>query len=431
MEELRSSGLITLANGVAGGALSTSGDFIGDAGSILLDVDFANNAADTFVVAGAASGTTNLVVNPVDLGATFSGDLVLVDAGAGTDAQAFAISSQSMEVSAFLSFELVFDAATNDFLFGLGLEPRAFEASKLGEGMQSLWYRSTDAWSDHRAEVRASQEYAHGAWGVVYGAEANREEALADPTGIATGDAVLDYSQDFYGFQGGVERPLGDNTILGITGGYLSSTLGLVQSGVNAQFDVVNIGASVSFDADGFFGEALIKYDDISGDVTDSVATGFNGELDGSAFGGRVEFGYRATSGRFYAEPRVSMDFQLSDFDALEVAGQSFRFADFDGLRGAAGIRLGADADIGEKSILGVYLDASILHEFEGDGRTTFSSALDAISFDNEPVDTYGRIEAGVTIEGEGPVSGFIQAETDVASDANGFGGRAGIRIRF
>ncbi len=432
LEQFNHGGMITLVDGVAGGSLTTSGDFVGNGGTLALDVDFASNSADVLTIGGAATGSTQIVVNPLDLSATFAGDLVLVNAGAGTEAGAFVIATDGAAASPFLAFELAFDAANNDFLFGIALEPKAFEATKLGEGAQALWYRSADAWSDHRSNARSDTKDNHApAWAVMYGAESQRDESFADPTGLATGGVVLDYTQDFYGIQAGLETWVSDGLMLGLTGGYLNSSLNLEESGAGATFDVLNIGASISFASDGFFGEALIKYDDISGDVSDPLVGGFNGALDGSAFGGRVEFGYRTPGEGFYAEPKVSLEYQRTDLDSLVIAGQRFDFEEFDGLRAGAGVRLGTSSDFGANSRLGLYLDASILHEFEGDGLTRFSSALDDIAFTNDGLDTYGRVEAGVTLEGEGPLSGFFKAETDVGSEFSSFGGSVGVRIRF
>ncbi len=432
LEQFNHSGMITLVDGVAGGSLTTSGDFVGNGGTLALDVDFASSSADVLTIGGAATGTTQIVVNPLDLSATFADDLVLVNAGVGTEAGAFVIAADGAAASPFLAFELAFDAANNDFLFGIALEPKAFEATKLGEGAQALWYRSADAWSDHRSNARSDTKDNHApAWAVLYGAESERDENFADPTGLATGGVVLDYTQDFYGIQTGLETWVSDGLVLGVTGGYLNSSLNLEESGASATFDVLNIGASISFASNGFFGEALIKYDDISGEVSDPLVGGFNGELDGSAFGGRAEFGYRTPGEGFYAEPKVSLEYQRTDLDSLVISGQRFDFEEFDGLRAGAGVRLGTSSDFGANSRLGLYLDASILHEFEGDGLTRFSSALDDIAFTNEGLDTYGRVEAGVTLDGDGPVSGFFKAETDIGSEFSSFGGSVGVRIRF
>jgi len=431
LEEFRNAGFVALANGQTGGSLTTSGSFIGDGGTVTLDVDFGSNSSDTLIIEGAASGTTELSVNVLNANATFDGNLVLVNAGVGTRADAFTIADDNVGISPFLSFDLAFDSGTNDFLFGLALEPKAFEATKFGEGAQALWYRSADAWSDHRANARSDGGTHSPIWAVMYGADSDRDNSFTDQTGLGAGTIALDYSQDFYGIQTGLEHQFSDLVTLGITGGYLNSALNLAGSGAAATFDVLNIGASLSFAGDGFFGEVLLKYDDISGDLSDPTVGGFEGAFDGSSVGGLVEFGYRTPNEGFFAEPKVSLEVQRTDLNSVQVLGGRFDFQDFDGLRAGAGVRLGTNSNLGASSRLGVYVDATVLHEFEGDGTTRFTSALDQIAFTNDQVNTYGRFEAGVTLDGDGPVSGFFKAQTDIGSEFNSFGGSAGVRIRF
>ena len=77
------------------------------------------------------------------------------------------------------------------------------------------------------------------------------------------------------------------------------------------------------------------------------------------------------------------------------------------------------------------YLDASAVHEFEGDNATRFVFGNEMVSFNNNPIDTYAHIQAGLNIDGDGPLSGFVQLEGDVSSDYTSYGARAGVRIEF
>ncbi|TIX49812.1 hypothetical protein [Alteraurantiacibacter aquimixticola] len=436
LEQFSNAGLINLANGVTGGSLVTSGDYVGNGGTLAVDVDFANAVADFFTIGGAASGSTLIAINPLNLDIGFDRQLLLVDAGAGSEAEAFTID----RVPGFLALDVVFDAANNDFLIGLALDPKVFEANKLGEGAQALWYRSADAWSDHRASVRFAEDESYPFWAVVYGAKSERDENFSDPTGLALGNAVLDYSQDFLGLQAGVEHRAGENVTLGVTGGYLSSGLRLADGGARADFDVLNIGASIAFADGGFFAETLVKYDEIDGSLGDTVSGGlgaFGGELDGSAFGGLIELGYRFGDEASFVEPRVSVEYQetslddIGDLGASDLAGLGFSFEGFDGLRGSVGLRLGGEVSLDAGSTIGYFVDASAVREFEGDGITRFAFANGGAEFANDPLDTFARIQAGLSMGGEGPVSGFVQVETDVSAELTSFGGKAGIRVRF
>ena len=431
LERLSNGGMITLVNGAANGAITTSGNFVGTGGTLALDVDFAAGASDLFTIARAATGTTAIAITPVNVTAGFSDNVLLVDAGAGTEETAFSLASELSGIGPFLSFDLTFDAAAFDFLVGLTVNERIFEGTQIAEAAQSLWYRSTDAWADHRASARFSKTDVKGSWATFYGAAVNRNELFSNPTGLTVGNAVLDYSQDYFGLQAGVEHQLSEQVTLGITGGYVNSQFRLAANGNGARFDALNIGLAASYVSDGFYVEALLKYDHITGALTDPAEGGFSGDVAGNAYGARLEAGYRLGGDTFYVEPRVSMDFQQTDIDDLDIAAQRFEFGAMDGLRGAAGVRLGGESSASAKTTIGYYVDASAVREFAGDGETRFVIPTDSVSFVNDPVGTYAHLEAGITFENEGPVSGFFQVESDLSGDFTSFGGKAGIRVRF
>ncbi len=146
-------------------------------------------------------------------------------------------------------------------------------------------------------------------------------------------------------------------------------------------FDVLNIGLSASLETDGFFADALLKYDSILGDLSDPALGGFTGQLDGQAFGARLDAGYRIGGERFYVEPRVSLDLRRTDMDHLMVGAASFEFANLNGLRDAAGIRLGDYGKTGGSARIGYFLDASALREFSGEASVRFRVLVDVVEF--------------------------------------------------
>lgn len=305
-----------------------------------------------------------------------------------------------------------------------------FAAAKIGEAAQSLWYRSADAWSDHRANARFA-EGAQPLWLSFYAADANRDDIMADPTGLATGDALLDYSQDFFGIQGGLDFA-GDGPItFGLTTGYLSSRVKLRDGGVGADFDVVNVGAYAAWQRGGAYIDTLVKYDFISGNLRDPMQGGFTGDADGEAYGGHLKLGYRSGGGGLLFEPYARLEYQQTDLDPLAINGQQFLFDNIDGLRGTAGLRIGMEGTRSNATTIGYYLDASAVNEFEGKGRTSFVSGPDTVSFRNNAIDTYAHIEAGLTLGGKGPLSGYFQVEGDASGDYTSVGGHLGIRFGF
>lgn len=431
LEQLQSSGLIDLTNGQTDGTFTTSGDFIGDGGQLGLDVSFSQNAGDLVTIDGAATGNTELVINVPNNNFSFGNNVVIVDAGAGTEASAFNVVDGGGSATPFISFELAFDAIENDFSVNAVLEERVFEGTQFAEAAQSLWYRSADAWGDHRANARFGGSQASPVWAVIYGVSSQRDEQFSDPTGLGLDDTNLDYAQDYFGMQSGVEYPIGESLTLGVTGGYLSSAFRQDASGSRVDFDVLNIGLAASFNTGGFFADALVKYDSISGDFSDPTQGGFNGQVDGSAFGARVEAGCRIGDEGFYVEPRVSLDLQKTSLDDLEIEGQSFEFDNLNGLRGAAGLRLGGYGKASGDTKIGYFLDVSAVREFDGEADVRFRALNDVVEFQNTPIGTYAHVEAGITLDSDGPISGFFQAEGDISTDYSSFGGKVGVKVKF
>ncbi|NVE94937.1 hypothetical protein [Altererythrobacter lutimaris] len=428
LELLQNSGLIDLVNGQTGTIFATSGNFVGDGGSIALDVSFVDGSSDLIVIDGAATGTTQLVLSNVSADFSFDGQVLLVDAGEGTAADAFVLADTIS--STFLSVDLGFDALANDFSVTLDLSERVFEGTKIAEAAQSLWYQSADAWADYRATSRGAGASASPAWVVAYAVSASRDEVFSDTTGLGLADSNLDYEQDYFGLQGGADYSLGENLVVGVTGGYLSSEFAQDASGTRANFDVLNIGVSLSFASGGFFADTLVKYDRINGEFVDITRDAFAGDLDGSAFGARIKAGYRVGGDSLYVEPRVSLDFQKTDLDDLNISDQTFEFDNLEGLRGAAGVRLGGYDKSGSTRI-GYFLDTVVVHEFDGESDIVFR-ALDAeVDFQNNPIGTYVDVKAGITLDSNGPLSGFFQVESDVLGDYNSFGAKAGVKVKF
>ncbi|WP_432201869.1 hypothetical protein ACRAQ7_07125 [Erythrobacter sp. W53] len=432
LETLQSGGTLSLADGAATGTFTTSGDFVGTGGDIVLDVDFATSTSDQLIIGGAATGTTTIALNAISSGFSFNQDFVVVQAGAGTEATAFVL-GDGQQITPFLNADLSFDAAANTFSFEVILSERVFEGTKIAENAQALWYRSADAWADQRANSRANESAGEGTpvWVVAYGASANRDETFRDRAGLGLNDAALDYSQDFFGLQGGADYALGDAFTLGVTGGFLSSTARQDENGNRINFDTLNIGLSASYAAGSFFADALVKFDSISGDLSDPTGAGFNGTLDGQAFGLRAQAGYRFGDDSFYVEPNAAFDLQKTNLDDLVIEAQTFVFDNVNGARGTAGIRFGGESKTASGANIGYYLGTNLVHEFDGKADVRFLINDGEIGFQNNPIDTYGNLEAGISVDNGGPLSGFLQVESDLSKDYQSFGGKVAVKLKF
>ncbi|MEO0688711.1 MAG: autotransporter outer membrane beta-barrel domain-containing protein [Pseudomonadota bacterium] len=435
LELLNNSGTISLANAAFGDTLQLIGDYLGSGGLLELDVDLGGEGAtDALIVDGAATGSTGLVLALDGQQVAFGNTTLVVDAGAGTSADAFALQGGNVVSQGFLSFGLSFDAANNDFLLGSAVGPAVFRTLKVGEGAQSVWYRSADAVDAHIDSARHSDtETRKPVWGQIYGSTSNRDDRFAFTSGGFTQDIALDYSQDYFGFQMGAEFGPGatdEGAFYGATAGYLSSDLGFDGLADGVRYDAFNLGLYAGYRKDGFFAHGLAKYDFINAGI-DGQSVGYSAEVDGGSIGVRAEAGYRWESGSFFIEPSASLEYQSTNLDDFSALGADFDLATVDGLRGQAGARLGGESNLSNGSTLTYYASASAVHEFSGDGEITFSTPLSSATFVNNPIDTYARVDLGLNIATKGGVTGFIEGNADLSGDYSGFGGRAGLRIKF
>ncbi len=426
LEQFANVGLIDLADGASGGSLSIVGDYGGSGGIVALDVDLSAMSADNLVIGGAATGSTALDL-AIDGAVGAFGSILLIDAGVGTGADAFSLAN-AMPVG-FVDYTLEFAAGGNDFLLAIAPAAAAYDPLRIGEGAMQLWYRSADAWATQMEASRAGA--VAPVWVQFYGhtAERDGDGSIATETGsMAMG---LDYDQDFFGAQAGLEFGAEMGPRFGLTGGYLSSQLRLDGTGGSgAHFDVLNIGVYASVGGnEGFFASVLGKYDRIDGEAF-ARSPSYRAELDGDAWGARLLVGYRAGSGSFFIEPTAGIEYQRTELDPFGAYASSFEFSGFDGLRGTVGGRVGTSFASGVNAVE-LSLGAQAVHEFDGEGHVTFTTGAASDRFTDEAPGTYARFDTRISISGPGPVNGFIAATADLGEDVKGFGGRAGLSLRF
>ncbi|MEP3225818.1 MAG: autotransporter outer membrane beta-barrel domain-containing protein [Parasphingorhabdus sp.] len=432
LEQLTNDGLITTANDMVGDSLTTTGNYSGT-GEFEFDVSFDNlGTADTLIISGAATGNTLFAVNDVSTSAVFGNRVLVVDAGVGTNADAFALDEPGATIG-FFAYSVLYEEADNDFYLVNTIGTPVFQTLKFAEGAQSLWYRSADAWAAHFATPNPQWE--SPAWIQIYGNITNQDDSFS--FGIAEGDEpiAVNYEQDYFGLQLGYEFGAGagaggDGAVYGVTAGYLNSNLGFRATADNVRYDALNIGLYAGIRNGRFFANALAKYDFIQADVRARTA-GYTADLDGAAYGVRIEAGYRIGADSFFVRPLVSFEYQQTKLDDFSALGADISYDNFDGLRGMAGFRLGGETAISRGSQLTYYAGGQAVHQSQlGDG-ITFTSGDTLIEIENRLSRTFGRFELGLSIATVGGVTGFIEGNADMGGDYTGFGGRGGLKVQF
>ncbi|MBO6527527.1 autotransporter outer membrane beta-barrel domain-containing protein [Erythrobacter sp.] len=414
-------------------SLTISGDWEGS-GLFAIDVNFDNGgSADVLQIDGAATGSTGLVLNDLSTTPSFGVGVVVVDASAGTEATAFSVASDQVQTIGFLSYALGFDAANNNFVLSNAIGAPVFQTTKFAEGAQASWSRSADAWSRHMVALRDGETASPPLWMQFFGSTSQRDQSFDYTSAFFTQAISLDYMQDFFGWQVGLDSGsgvAGDGLLYGATAGFLSSNLAFDGTADRVGYEALNLGAYIGYRSRGLFANALLKLDILDADIN-GASEGYRASSDATSYGMRAEFGYRWVSGSFFLEPSASLEYQRTSLDDFTALGATIDFEDFDGLRGTAGFRLGGESAIGGGNSLTYYAGGSLVHEFEGGARVRFSSGTSSIDLVNDPIDTFGRFDLGLSILTPAGLQGFIEANGDVGEDYRSFGGRAGLRVPF
>ncbi len=432
LEQFGNDGLIEMRNGVIGNSLTLPGDYVGSGdGSFAFDVTFDGaGSADTLVIAGAATGNTVFEINDISTSPNFGNMVLVVDAGAGTNEDAFALGTESQTIG-FFAYSVFFDAPDNDFFLTNTIGTPVFQTLKFVEGAQSLWYRSADAWAAHMATP--ADDSASPAWMQIYGTVTNQDDSFEFGEGGLSEPVAVNYEQDYFGFQAGYEfgsGVIGDGGLFGLTGGYLNSNLGFDGTADNVRYDAFNIGAYAGLKSGRFFANALAKYDFIAADVR-ARSAGYTADLDGAAYGVRLEAGYRFGDEKFFIQPLASFEYQRASLDDFSALGAEITFDKYDGIRGMAGARLGGEATIWGGNNMTYYLGGQAVHQKQTGDGLTFASGDNSIEIDNRLSRTFGRFDLGLSIATKGGVTGFIEGNVDVSGDYTGIGGRGGLKVQF
>ena len=433
-------GLIDLRNNVAGDTLTLPGTFAGSGNSELgLDVDLSGSGtADRLILGGAASGSTNLVIDYSGPAGLNSG-VVLVDGGAGTQAGAFMLDGGSRNFG-LIETDLVFDAANNNFVLVGAPTAAVYRTATFIESARNLWHVSADAWSAHMRGLRDSA-WGSGArgdggrlWIHMHGATEQRDGDTAVSNFGLNRTFDLGYDQDYFGGQIGLNfgGGAGDdgNFSFGVTGGYVNSQLRFNNVADRTNFDVFNAGVYAAVNSGSLFANVLAKYDWIKADST-SVTGQYSADFDGNSYGARGEIGFRLGSDSFFVEPVASIAYVRTDLEDLNVQSSSIEFLDDEGLRGKLGARIGASFPSARLNTVVLYAGGNYVHEFKGNDSVSFTNNGRNVRIDSPAMGDYGEGVVGVNIGSSDGVSGFIEANGAKGSEYDAYGARVGLRVSF
>ena len=448
LESLTSSGAIDMRNGRAGDTLTLPGTYAGANGTLGLDIllNGTTNPSDQLIVGGVANGTTTISLTQLaGSQPVFNPGTVLVNAGVGSSADAFDLAGGAFD-SGFVRYELGYNAATGDFALTGAPSDTAYRTLNYVNGIRSLWYKSADAVN---AQLRARRDAlwtgsdtdtAGRFWMQMHASTETREGQRDFNTFGQSRLTNTGFEQNYFGGQIGFDIAGGSGErggfAAGLTGGYVRSTQAFAGSTDEQQFDVANAGVYAGYTSGNLFINALGKYDYYWADVRAANNT-FQQSFKGGVYGAQGEVGFRFGSDNFFVEPAASISWVKNDFDDLSPFATNISFDEDEGLRGRAGGRIGTQFALGQ-SVLGLYAGANYVHEFQGEDTVIFTGGGQTLSYTNEQMDDFGEANVGLSFYQSPSVSAFMEGNYTRSFNKDGgdlgiegFGGRAGFRVKF
>jgi hypothetical protein len=442
-------GLIDLRNGRVGDVLTINGNYVG-AGNAAVALEAAQGAAvanDSIVVNGSATGRT-LVTVTQGPGSTpvFNSGTVFVTGGAGSTAGAFVVAPNSVNAG-LVRYDVAYNGATGTYSLVASPGDAANNTMRYGTIERNLWNKSADAVSAH-LQQRRDALWAQGDGGATgkfwmsIAGNVDRTRNIRDFSGVGR-NTDTGYSQTSVGGQVGMDISGGvgerGGFSFGVTGGYINSVANFRSGPDSLNTNAVNGGAYVSFTSGNVFINGLAKYDYYWMDV-DSGLGGYSRGLHGHAWGARGEVGMRLGGDRFFVEPLGQLSWVNSTLNRFSVQGTTVDFNDRDQFRVKAGGRVGGVMPLGDgPTRMSYYLGASYVHDFRREATVTFSNAGGTVN--RAGYKTPDAIEGvlGWNIASNRAVSGFMEGTytrsfhgDDVTGQrTEGFGGRAGVNVRF
>lgn len=435
-----SGGLIDLRNDVMGDELTLPGSFIGSGSSMVgFDVDLSSgDQSDRLNISGAATGSTSLLVDLTGPAALNSGT-ILVQGGAGTQADAFVLAGGSQSFG-LIETDLVFDPVGNSFSLVGAPGAAAYRTAGFVDAARNLWYESADAWSAHMRELRdgawgsGAGSAGGGLWVQMHGSLEEQDNVAQTTTFGLARTFDLGFQQDYFGGQAGFDfgGKAGDdgNFAFGVTGGYINSHLKFNGVTDEVAFDAFNGGAYATINSGSLFISVLGKYDYYKAN-SESQSGQYIADIDGDAYGAQAEIGFRIGSDSLFIEPVGTIAYVRTNLDDLVVQASRIEFIDDDGLRGKLGARLGASFPSAMLNTVVLYAGGNYVHEFRGKDSIAFSNGNELVRITNRPRGDYGEAILGVNIGATDAVSGFIEANGAMGTDFEAYGARAGLRFRF
>ena len=402
---------------------------------------------------GASSGTGTIVtvndINTSGVGRLSMAGQVIVDA---TSARAgdFVLGGANVVSTpqgpairkGFVQYQLAFNPATADFLLVGAPGAAMMEMASVAGGMQSVWYTSTDGWSDRMASLRDSQAVSSSAlssestgtgvslWGRASYGNLTHDSGQTLTIAGAPFYYNTSYAQITDGLTIGLDTASGDMDsgvwVFGILGGYSRSHMRFEIDRNKADQTAWSFGGYASYMHDGFFADVLIK-DDVTR-LKIPYVPGV-GRIKGNSIGGKLTMGQRLDSGSpIDITPEASIAYVGSSLNDIVDPSATFDFERAKSLRANLGVRLSSDWT-SDTTVFQPFMVFGVNKELAGANTVVITSGATTLRIKDKPVRTFGSSSLGMNIFGQGRMSGFVKVDSFYAIRASGWALQAGLKF--
>ncbi|MGV1013437.1 MAG: autotransporter domain-containing protein [Methyloceanibacter sp.] len=425
--------------------------FLGGAGSL----------ADEFIVNGAITGQTRLLVNNTNFGPGVfnSTGIPVVFANGNVSPDAFFL-SQPIDTG-FFNYDLFF-RPTGSGVFELRSFPGggALLLPQLVTATHDIWHQTSSTWFDRSADLRvllhggaapaAYDPTLNHAPGTVQGA------AMTPAVWVRGGGAWLDRDKSdsvtAYGntyrfnldrdleiidFQMGLDlghRGLfasDDILVFGLLGGFVGADLDYNRLVRNFDFSGGQVGGYATYLRGGLFVDTLLNAHLLE---METAALGFPSSLDATTLGLRTDTGYRfgSFSGGAFIEPLATLSVTWADIDGFSLGGNRVSFDDEANVRGRLGLRVGTSYGIWGTTTVEPFVIGSVWGHLSGDNQATLTSSGTTFRFEDSPEDVWGEVSLGVNFfNPSASTAVFAKLDVTFGDDVDGIGGKAGMRVSW
>ena len=408
---LVSDGTITMVDGIAGDVFDVSG-YASGIGTLMLDVDFGADNADTMLIGGnlLTANASNITLNDITSGAATGHDIVLVDVTGNTAAGDFVLANGPVTLGVW-QYDL--GLVNKQWL----LQGAVTSAGAAYEASPSVLLGFADLSSMEQRVGQRQQVEGQAIWGRISG-DINRFTPQT-----STSDFAVDAKS--FGFQSGIDGVIageGGRFVLGVNASY--GALGAAVTGPNGSEHISSrgfgLGATATYLGDnGFYVDTQGRVNWIRSDFSsDSQGVLVQGHRS-QAYALSVEAGARldmGNGGSVVPQAQLSWS-RLVGGSFTDSAGHLVDLKTNDRLMGRIGVAVETETD-GNKA----YVLANVLHDF---------AAQSSVSVAASPLDSLGQATWGeVGFGGSLALSDTVSIYGE-ASYKTTFGGNMGANQEF